>query len=170
MGLYPIGNYEIPGFRENLYGKFVVNLGIFLPCVWQIETEKIMMKKVVQEYFCQIRDRLGKLVEGRDIWWSLDNSPERTGEFNNRLFGEIWFALFVKIHRLFNCPFPISRDGSLPFCTEGRSSLTAAIICQHLGDAEFAREYFDLAADYAIKIGNSGFSNYVDGIRNLHSQ
>src|SRR5574341_1083284 len=51
MGQYPIGNYVIPGIRESGYGKFVVNLGVYLPCVSQIERGK-REKRIFQEYDC----------------------------------------------------------------------------------------------------------------------
>jgi hypothetical protein len=36
MGEFPIGDYVIPGLRENLYGRFAVNLGVLLPCVHRL--------------------------------------------------------------------------------------------------------------------------------------
>ena len=35
-GTFPIGNYEIPGFRESLYGKFTVNLGVAIVEIWRV--------------------------------------------------------------------------------------------------------------------------------------
>jgi hypothetical protein len=72
MGQFPIGNYVIPGLRENLYGKFTVNLGVMLPCVLEIERGS-KPKKIYHEYDCQIRERLGSLaMEGKkDIWWNI---------------------------------------------------------------------------------------------------
>lgn len=49
MGQYPIGKYEIPGLRENLYGWFTVNLGVYLPAVEAIETGG-KAKKFYQAY------------------------------------------------------------------------------------------------------------------------
>src|SRR4051794_47026 len=41
MGAYPIGaQYVISGIRENYYGRFTVNLGVLLPCVFEIEEQK----------------------------------------------------------------------------------------------------------------------------------
>lgn len=49
-GRYPIGQgYKIPGLRENLYGKFVVNLGVCIESLYKFQspTEN---KKYYKEY------------------------------------------------------------------------------------------------------------------------
>ena len=80
MGQYPIGNYVIPGIRESYYGKFTVNLGVYLPYVSQLERGSVA-KRNYHEYDCEIRERLGTLAYGgQDVWWSLDNSARATGE------------------------------------------------------------------------------------------
>lgn len=166
MGQYPIGDYVIPGIRESKYGKFVVNLGVFLPCVSQIERGKIE-KRIFQEYDCQIRERLGVMAERQDVWWSLDTSAQETG------------TLMVGFLEKFGLPF-LSRyvnyatvlsqyrvDGYLPFNSKGRSALVAAIICHNIGDMGSATEFFDKAANSAVENNHSGFGNYVEKIRKL---
>src|ERR1700709_1123710 len=61
MGEYPIGDYVIPGLRESYYGKFAINLGVYLPCVFEIEGEP-GPKRIVRDYHCEIRERLGALA------------------------------------------------------------------------------------------------------------
>src|ERR1700761_3958551 len=60
MGQFPIGDYVIPGIRESFYGRFAVNLGVFLPAVRKLEWDRDP-PAVVQEYECEIRGRLGTL-------------------------------------------------------------------------------------------------------------
>lgn len=167
MGQYPIGNNVIPDLRENLYGKFAVNLGVFLPCVWQIEFDKTIPKKVVQEYDCQIRSRLGMLVDGQDIWWSLDKSPEKTGKMISAYLEMFGLPFLSKYTNYSGVLSEYQAHGCLPSVSEWRSSLIAAIISQHVGDAESAGKYFDLAADYAVSRDKSGFGKYVERMRNL---
>src|SRR6266513_3447983 len=33
----PSGSYEIPGFKDNLYGKFTVNLGVAFDEMWKVD-------------------------------------------------------------------------------------------------------------------------------------
>jgi len=72
MGSYdPTGTTYIPGLRENLYGKFAVNLGVYVPEVAR-EHGGGEAKSIVQEHHCCVRARLGNLgPERTDIWWSI---------------------------------------------------------------------------------------------------
>ena len=82
MGAYdPPGTvHAVPGLRENFYGKFTVNLGVYVPEVaryvdWRAET-----KKYIQEYDCCIRNRLGMVSpEGRDLWWRAPRRSPKPG-------------------------------------------------------------------------------------------
>jgi hypothetical protein len=66
MGQYPIGeNYVIPGIRESFYGRFTVNLGVLLPCVYEVENQK-SVPSFPQDYNCSIRERLEHLACGKD--------------------------------------------------------------------------------------------------------
>ena len=71
MGQFPIGDYVIPGIRESFYGRFAVNLGVMLPAVMKLESARDP-PAFVQEYYCEIRERLGALVYEEDVWWDLD--------------------------------------------------------------------------------------------------
>ena len=80
MGAYPVGEHcEIPGFRENLYGMFTVNLGVLLPCVFEVDWQK-PLPSFAKEYDCSIRERLGTLAFGSDEWFGLtsDSSAAAT--------------------------------------------------------------------------------------------
>jgi len=72
MGPYdlPTTTYH-PGLRENLYGLFTVNLGVFVPEV-ALYADEFEPKSWVQEYHCSVRARLGELgPEAEDAWWPL---------------------------------------------------------------------------------------------------
>lgn len=74
MGSYPPANFvEIPNIRPNLYGRFTVNLGVFVPEIHRIERSK-EVPDFIHEYDCEIRARLGHLITPSvDIWWSLEH-------------------------------------------------------------------------------------------------
>jgi hypothetical protein len=76
MGPYEVGDpVEIPGLRENLYGKFAVNLGIFIEELHgYFSTES--RPRFVGEHHCEIRRRLGEMLPGEgELWWRLDADP-----------------------------------------------------------------------------------------------
>lgn len=165
MGQYPIGSYVIPGVRESYYGKFVVNLGVYLPCVAHRE-RGLVEKRIYQDYDCEIRDRLGALAyEGRDVWWSLDNSTQATGDLLIQLMRQFGLPFLARYSDYSAVLAEYHAHGHLPFQNEGRSALAAAIIYHHLGQNEAARELFAHAAQQAIATGHPGFGSHVERIR-----
>lgn len=73
-GQYPIGdNYIIPGIRESYYGKFTVNLGVFVNDIYEV-TQEQPAKEFIPEYICQIRTRLPELTNNNDEWWTVDDN------------------------------------------------------------------------------------------------
>jgi hypothetical protein len=96
-GQFPLGDsYEIPGLRENLYGKFTINLGVCVSELYDILVSG-KTKTFFQEYDCQIRTRLPVLLYGKDQWWNLnDNINETSNEMITGLKtkGFAWLELF----------------------------------------------------------------------------
>jgi len=65
----PPGTTYIPGLRENLHGFFTVNLGVYIPEVAR-HYGGGEARSWVQEYYCSVRERLGKASgEKQDTWW-----------------------------------------------------------------------------------------------------
>lgn len=87
MGRFsPPGTAGIPGLRQNLYGKFTVNLGVYLDQVNRFQ-DLPPAGNFVSEYSCQLRRRLGFLLDPpEDRWWPLDN-PAETGRVMRELVG-----------------------------------------------------------------------------------
>jgi len=157
MGEYPIGqNYVVPGLRESLYGKFAVNLGVFLPCVRKVEWQTLD-PAFIQESHCTIRDRLSCLAFGKDTWFDL--VPDITA-----LSGTI-IQLLEQFGMPFLDTFPdypavisyYEVHGTLPFQNESRASLEAALVAFHLGDTAKSKTLF-LAA---LSADHDGFRQYV---------
>jgi hypothetical protein len=86
MGRFdPPGTSYVPGLRENLYGKFTVNLGIFVPEV-AMQVGRAPPKLFIQEYHCCVRARLGRLgPERRDDWWEIEDQESRAEDLLQRL-------------------------------------------------------------------------------------
>ena len=96
-GQFPLGDsYEIPGLRENLYGKFTINLGVCVSELYDILVST-KTKTFFQEYDCQIRTRLPILLYGKDQWWNLyENSIDTSMQIITGLqnTGFAWLELF----------------------------------------------------------------------------
>jgi len=86
MGRFdPPGTTYFPGLRENLYGKFTVNLGVRVPEVAE-QQGLSAPKSFVQEYHCCVRTRLGRLgLEPIDRWWDIRRDEALTEELRQRL-------------------------------------------------------------------------------------
>ena len=81
MGKYEFENtIEIPDLRINRYGKFTVNIGVFVPELYE-KTFKRKPKDFIQEYDCEIRGRINNEVEGTELWFSLESDTQSTAEF-----------------------------------------------------------------------------------------
>jgi hypothetical protein len=71
---------EIPGIRTNLYGNFAVNIGVFVPELYQ-STFNQEPKVFIQEYDCEIRERINEKESGKEYWFSLGTDYQKTAEF-----------------------------------------------------------------------------------------
>ncbi len=79
-GRYEFGDkYVIPGFRENYYGKFTVNLGVMVTEIYELESYN-KPKDIYQDYDCQIRERLPHLTIKKDHWWKISDDNNKTAK------------------------------------------------------------------------------------------
>jgi hypothetical protein len=77
-GPYEIGERkplppEIAHLQQDFYGKFTVNLGVFVREIY--EKDGIKSRNFVQESCCCVRDRLGR-TNDKEYWWSLSADAE----------------------------------------------------------------------------------------------
>src|SRR5262249_7835333 len=75
MGAFdPPGTAEIPGLRPNLYGRFTINLGVWLPGLTEPGSRSPAhhSARFINDYNCHLRARIGELLpEAADTWWRL---------------------------------------------------------------------------------------------------
>ncbi len=153
-GKFPVGeNYEIPGIRESLYGKFTINMGVI---VKELYESKIYAKDkdFYQEYDCQIRTRLSNLIYSNDYWWNITNDSKHISDqivegLNDK--GIPWFSMFETREKI--CGNWGNVDGS-----SKSAKLDVALIIFHSDKKkgeELMQEYFD-----SIK-GHKGHKEYV---------
>lgn len=95
-GQFPlIENYVIKGLRENLYGKFTINLGVCIEDLYQIQYPG-QLKSFYQDYDCPIRLRLSNLMLENDYWWPINDPLKSANEIIIGLTekGLPWFEQF----------------------------------------------------------------------------
>jgi hypothetical protein len=85
MGSFDLpGTTYFPGLRENRYGKFAINLGVYVP-----EVAKYLggtTSSFVQEYQCCVRTRLGRLEpQQSNVWWDIRRDSGFVRELQERL-------------------------------------------------------------------------------------
>lgn len=95
MGRFdPPGTTQIPGLRENLYGLFTVNLGVYVPEVARYHGGG-EAKSVARDGNCCIRTRLGRGTR-TETWWKISDEEEAlVTELRQRLQNEA-FPLFQR--------------------------------------------------------------------------
>lgn len=138
MGQFPIGAYEIPGLRPNLYGKFTVNLGVFVREVYEV-TQRTTASAFVPEYACEFRVRLGELLTPpADTWWSLkDDAGNLAAELAEHLDGRgrAWFAGYATRDAILSVP----SGGPAPPGWPARAGVALAVILAQRGERAKAR-------------------------------
>lgn len=157
MGSFdPPGTVEIPGLRENLYGRFTVNVGVYVPEVARYHGGG-EARSTVQEYHCCLRARLGGLgPERRDLWWRVEPRPEIADELLQRLHRDAlpWLGRFDTRDAILSELLPESRNHwtTVPW-------IVCAIVLAVRGESEAARKL--LAAHVRQGDHPAGHTAYV---------
>ena len=88
----PPGATEVPPYRLDLYGKFTINIGVYVPHL-ALRLGRAPRGAWVNEYNCHLRQRIGQfLTPPVDSWWSLDD-PEVAASTASRALrdhGLVW--------------------------------------------------------------------------------
>ncbi len=155
-GPYPIGqHYEVPGLRENLYGKFAVNLGVCVDGLYKL-LHPTTSKTFYKEYECQMRIRLGNLLKGREYWWTIANNVEDIAEEVRKgilTVGNKWFEGIDSKEKI------IENFGTAPYNFTPRAKLDVALIVW-LEDKERGVKLFNIYLN-AIPNSKNGHKEYV---------
>ena len=152
-GRYEFGDkYVIPGFRENYYGKFTINLGVMVKEIYELESHN-KPKDIYQEYDCQIRERLPHLTIKQDHWWTISDDNNKTAkEVIEGLssHGLNWLDNFVNRDN-------ICRNlGNLEGVSQ-RAKLDVALIEIHRDKAKAEKLFQDYYDNIEIKIGHKEY-------------
>ena len=139
----PPGSYEIPGLKDNLYGKFTVNLGIAFEEMWKVDMSSASkpFPPFVNEYECHLRLRLGELAtKSEDAWWPLKGDVDRVGREVAGLIESLavpWLERFDTRRALLTAWERHER-----ISREVRLALVIAMVYQHEGQPENAQRTF----------------------------
>jgi hypothetical protein len=164
-GQYPIGKQTGGDGKPapSLYGKFCINLGVFVPEIHKADG-LVLKGSTVHEYNCSIRTRLSELTSNKNQWYPI---VDERGQQEQRLADQL-NALGLAFFRQFD-----SREGilayfgkfhTLPFHTKVRAELDVAIIECTLGDSSAARKRLDTLLQKDSVKGHP-FGTYVEKVR-----
>ena len=145
-----------PWIWKKSYGKFAINIGVLLPCVYQAECQT-SPPPFVQDYECTIRQRLGRLAFDRDEWFTVTDDGTGLAKSLIDLLHRFGFDFLNQFQTYENVLLHYRKHDKLPDQNSGRASLEAAIISHHLGDAVSARSLLQKA--YATN--HKGFQGHV---------
>jgi hypothetical protein len=141
----PPGTYVIPGLKDDLYGKFTVNLGVAFEEMWKIDLSSASkpFPPFLNEYECHLRLRLGQLATQNmedDVWWPLKGDLDRLGREVAGLierFALPWLERFGTRRAVIS-----AWERHEPISREGRLALVIAMIYLHEGQLERGRRTF----------------------------
>lgn len=157
MGSFdPPGTTYHPGLRENLYGRFTVNLGVYVPEVASFHGGG-PPKSWIQDYNCCLRTRLGALgLENKDLWWSIRARDEVLDDLLPRVSHDAmrYFATYTSRDQILSALEGKSQNTS----AGGPPRIICAIILAQRGNTSQARE---LLKEQARETRNPGHPAYV---------
>src|SRR5579863_6346089 len=139
MGRFdPPGTSYIPWFRKNLYGKFTVNVGVYVP---EVASQKYggSPRSSIQEPDCCVRQRLGALgPERSDLWWSVRSEKKTVADLRLRLERDAfpWFRRLETRDSLLHELEKVDETWG----SGGAPRIICAILLAHRGQTEKARE------------------------------
>jgi hypothetical protein len=157
----PPGTKYLPGFTQNMYGLFTINLGIFIPEVERLWNEQPLPKRV-RELHCSIRTRLGELSNRRDTWWRLDRSQRMYDEITSLAlqFGVPFFERFATRGRILGEFESLERHES--FITVPK--IVCAMIYLERGNHKRAAGLLEEQAKHALAIDHKGHYEHVKNL------
>jgi hypothetical protein len=169
MGQFdPPGTVHIPWLRENYYGQFTMNVGVFVPEVHMVEFGGKELK-FIAEYNCCVRERLGMLAPERaDTWWSIQGDDKRSQSLVNELLRRLdrdafpFLALFETRDALLGEVLKPSRESPL---LRNRGRVICAIILAARGQLKDARDL--LVAHREDHIQERGYPGHLKYLKEL---
>jgi len=167
MGRFdPPGTVHIPWLRENYYGQFTMNVGVYVPEVHMVQFGGKELK-FIAEFNCCVDERLGMLApEHADIWWNIPRDDKMSEILLEELRGRLESDAFPFLARF------ETRDALLeevlnpsgnPQLLGNRGRVICAIILAARGQVEDARDLLVAHREDHIRgSGHPGHLKYLD--------
>lgn len=143
-------------FRKTSYGEFAVNLGVFLPCVCQIENQSLP-SGFIEDFNCSLRQRLGALAFWPDRWFQITDDTSNLSKTVVDLLQRFGLDFLNSFQTYDDVLLYYRKHNNLPGTNSGRACLEAALISHHVGDAVSAQALFEKA----FKTRHEGFKKHV---------
>jgi hypothetical protein len=132
------------GQKPGIYDQFTVNIGVFIPEAFLIANPSWDVPAFINEFDCQIRQRIGLVIGDRDIWWDLsEEDPEELGEnLRSYISGTVldWIDKRAR-----------SRDAMLDFYERSEEQRQVdqamAVVAAEQGDKHRAKRFMQRALD-----------------------
>jgi len=148
---FQVGRFDPPGthyvgFRRNFYGKFTVNVGVYVPEVNQCIGFRKDERLFVHEGDCCIRQRLGPLgPEEQDVWWELGDPPGVAAEILRRIERDA-FPFFAQFESRGAILSKWTVETGNPYTGGNPPRVVCAIILAAQGRLDEARAYLNAQA------------------------
>lgn len=142
-GIVHVINFQMGPNWSTLQGKFTIEIGVFVPEVYEVIWEKSAPKYAASPD-CEERTRLGSLVKNEeDLWWDL-SEDERI--IQNQIldlllkYGEQYFLQFSSREKLITTWEKEMHQKSF----SERKKLIVAIILASTGETKRANEFLEM--------------------------
>ena len=159
-GIVHVVNFQMGQNRSILWGKFTVEIGVFIPEVYKALSEK-PMPKFISSPHCIERERLGVLgKDGRDTWWDLADNVISIGNEVLKLLlenGEPYLLRFGSREKLLS----VWEEERLQKKLSERKVLIMAIILSCSGEKNRANELLD------TEFGNQYKTAFLEYAQNI---
>jgi hypothetical protein len=144
-------------FKKKSYGQFAVNLGVFLPCVYQVE-QQCSPEEFVEEQQCEMRQRLSMVAFKKDKWFEVTDDASDLAITIVDLFQHFGLVFLNQFQTYEDVLSYYTKHGNLPLQTLGRANLAASLIAHHLGNGALAKSLFQRAHT----THHEGFQKHVE--------
>jgi hypothetical protein len=138
-GIVHVVDFQLGPNWSMMWGKFTVEIGIFLPEVFNAFFDKAA-PKFIPSHDCFERKRLGILgKDGKDIWWDLPGDSVKIGNEVLGLLvgeGECYFSQFSSREKIISAWESKRSHGRL----SQREVVILAVIYSYLAEKERANE------------------------------
>jgi hypothetical protein len=139
-GLIHLIEFGLAGSTSSFYGKFTVDLGIFIPELYSIFEKKEIPKKITTQH-CEFVRRLPSLEEGiEDKWWDVNEASSSSNEIIKLLqkYGFSFLEELTTREKIYQAWQKNGNSIGLP----PRGRLSIAIMLNESGDKKAATELF----------------------------